>query len=374
MADSDSEANIPDGATAQKLVKEFEGITNTDEAFAQFCLQEADWDLSRALNSHFASVCQEAEARLEAAARPAEAETSGPKRTISEALEEGILTTRPPDSLTLISWNIDGLDKHNLRQRTKAVCKIIKEEGADIVFLQEVIPETLAYIQEKLSDYHCIPGSQEAYFVCTLLRRGRVYFDKSKIIPFSNTTMGRHLLAVSAHCGQVRFDLLNTHLESTAEYAEERKAQLRKSLEIISARPKNQTVIYGGDLNMRDSELAAVGGLPIGLRDCWEACGRRKEAEFTWDLTRNSNLEWQGKFRPRCRFDRLYLRGQSTTAAKHFGLVGLQKVAGTQSYPSDHWGLIVKLSLDHEEAAKTVEAAESAHKRVKADGESLETA
>jgi tyrosyl-DNA phosphodiesterase 2 len=45
-------------------------------------------------------------------------------------------------------------------------------------------------------------------------------------------------------------------------------------------------VIYGGDLNMRDTELAAVGGLPPGLRDAWEFCGRRKELEFTWDLTR----------------------------------------------------------------------------------------
>jgi hypothetical protein len=30
---------------------------------------------------------------------------------------------RPPERLTLLSWNIDGLDKHNLRLRTKAVCK-----------------------------------------------------------------------------------------------------------------------------------------------------------------------------------------------------------------------------------------------------------
>jgi tyrosyl-DNA phosphodiesterase 2 len=54
----------------------------------------------------------------------------------------------------------------------------------------------------------------------------------------------------------------------------------------VCRRPSSQTVIYGGDLNMRDSELAAVGGLPPGLRDCWQTCGRRKEAEFTWDMTR----------------------------------------------------------------------------------------
>jgi hypothetical protein len=32
---------------------------------------------------------------------------------------------------------------------------------------------------------------------------------------------------------QVKFDLLNTHLESTAEHAPERKVQLRKCLDLI---------------------------------------------------------------------------------------------------------------------------------------------
>ena len=38
MSSSDEGPNI-DAATAQKLVKEFEGISNTDEIFAQFMLQ-----------------------------------------------------------------------------------------------------------------------------------------------------------------------------------------------------------------------------------------------------------------------------------------------------------------------------------------------
>jgi hypothetical protein len=32
---------------------------------------------------------------------------------------------------------------------------------------------------------------------------------------------------------KVKFDLLNTHLESTAEHAPERKVQLRKCLDLI---------------------------------------------------------------------------------------------------------------------------------------------
>ena len=35
---SDDE-NIPDAATAQRLIKEFEGVTNTNEALAQQFLQ-----------------------------------------------------------------------------------------------------------------------------------------------------------------------------------------------------------------------------------------------------------------------------------------------------------------------------------------------
>ena len=38
MSDTE-EISAPDGATAQRLVKEFEAVTNTDEIMAQFYLQ-----------------------------------------------------------------------------------------------------------------------------------------------------------------------------------------------------------------------------------------------------------------------------------------------------------------------------------------------
>ena len=38
MSDSEDD-NVPDGVTAQKLVKEFENVTNTDEIMAQMYLQ-----------------------------------------------------------------------------------------------------------------------------------------------------------------------------------------------------------------------------------------------------------------------------------------------------------------------------------------------
>ena len=63
-------------------------------------------------------------------------------------------------------------------------------------------------------------------------------------------------------------------------------------------------MLFGGDLNMRDSELAGLGGLPAGVRDVWEQLGSRKEVEHTWDMQRNTNLEMPGKRKPRLRSHR----------------------------------------------------------------------
>jgi len=342
MSSSD-EMSAPDGATAQKLVKEFESVTNTDEILAQFYLQENGWDLSRAVNVYFASKSENTERERNNVERP---NVQAP--SVEEAISSGILTTQAPSRLVMVSWNIDGLDQTNLKRRTRAVVKTLKDEAVDIVFLQEVVLETFSYLEAKLPEYECIAAKEENYFVATLLRKGRVYMDKSKVVDFPGSTMYRHFLAVQAHCGNVKMDLLNTHLESTKDHAEERMKQLEKCLGVVDRRPPDSNVIFGGDLNMRDKELASIGGLPGGVKDVWEEMGRRKEVEYTWDMQRNHNLEWPGKWKPRCRFDRVYLRQSVDKMVKvvKFGLVGLEKVEGCQAFPSDHWGVKVDLELN----------------------------
>ena len=41
-----------------------------------------------------------------------------------------------------------------------------------------------------------------------------------------------------------------------------------------------------------------MGGLPggWGVQDVWEM-GRRKEVQYAWELQRNSNMEWPGKWK-----------------------------------------------------------------------------
>lgn len=56
---------------------------------------------------------------------------------------------------------------------------------------------------------------------------------------------------------------------------------------------EDATVIFAGDLNLRDKELDSIGGIPAGMEDVWISSGSRKECQYTWDMTRNSNLEVQ---------------------------------------------------------------------------------
>ena len=62
---------------------------------------------------------------------------------------------------------------------------------------------------------------------------------------------------------------------------------------------------------------------------------------------RNTNVQIGGKFKPRMRFDRVLLRRgkEDLVAPKSFNLVGIQKVPGTQSFASDHWGILVCFEL-----------------------------
>ena len=115
-----------------------------------------------------------------------------------------MLTTMAPKHLNLVTWNIDGLDQKNLKRRTRAVIETLLNMSADIVFLQEVIPETFSYIESKLTNYECIAAKQSDYFVATLLRRGRVYLDRHKVVDFPTTRMFRHVLAVQVRSAYVR--------------------------------------------------------------------------------------------------------------------------------------------------------------------------
>jgi len=95
-------------------------------------------------------------------------------------------------------------------------------------------------------------------------------------------------------------------------------------------------------------KVSKIGGLPLSVVDVWRETGSRKEVEYTWDMMRNNNLQFDGsRFKPRCRFDRVYMR--ESTPAKidviHFDLIGLEKLKPHECFPSDHWGILCHFRL-----------------------------
>ena len=55
-------------------------------------------------------------------------------------------------SFIFSTWNIDGLDDKNIKERTMAVINDIQYKRFDVVFLQEVVSETYQLIEMHLTE------------------------------------------------------------------------------------------------------------------------------------------------------------------------------------------------------------------------------
>ena len=79
-------------------------------------------------------------------------------------------------------------------------------EKPDIVFLQEVVAESLVVINNKCdSDYHVVHGDDDItlpgmYFTAVLLRNVTTNYKSHEDIPFPTSQMSRSLLKVQVNC------------------------------------------------------------------------------------------------------------------------------------------------------------------------------
>ncbi|KAF6293884.1 tyrosyl-DNA phosphodiesterase 2 [Rhinolophus ferrumequinum] len=189
---------------------------------------------------------------------------------------------------SLITWNIDGLDLNNLRERAQAVCSYLALYSPDVIFLQEVIPPYYSYLKKRASSYEIITGHEEGYFTAIMLKKSRVKFKSQEIILFPNTKMMRNLLCV---------------------------------------------------------HVTKCGGLPNNILDVWEFLGKPKHCQYTWDTQMNSNLGIPAVCKHR--FDRIFFRAAaegSHIIPQSLDLLGLEKL-DCGRFPSDHWGLLCNLDI-----------------------------
>ncbi|XP_041665971.1 uncharacterized protein LOC121524587 [Cheilinus undulatus] len=235
------------------------------------------------------------------------------------------------NKLSLMSWNVDGLDTDNLPERARGLFSFLLLYTPDVVFLQELIPPYIQYLKKRAVSYLIIEGGEDGYFTGMMLKKSRVNFVESEIVPYPTTRMGRNLLVAQVTFKGQKLCLMTTHLESCKDHSQERMKQLRVAIEKMREAPADVTVLFGGDTNLRDTEVAKV-GLPPSVCDVWEHLGKQKHCRYTWDTKVNTNKTVP--FVARCRFDRIFFRatnkdGVPRLAPDHMALFHYRP----QSYP-----------------------------------------
>lgn len=182
--------------------------------------------------------------------------------------------------ITLLSFNIDGLNDFETMLRTQATLNILLAESPDIIHLQEVIHETYSLLQPALSahSYLCssVPTGPETakYFTMSAVKTTRfqdIHFVTEDFPPSGTSSQGRNLLITHARLlasssSSEEWIFINTHLESTglpfqSPESHTRMQQLQYSLsQMITHATAHRVpfVLLSGDLNLRDEEADFV--------------------------------------------------------------------------------------------------------------------
>ena len=105
-------------------------------------------------------------------------------------------TTKPQTTLSMVNWNIDGLNEKYLTTRTAYIVRYLKTKKPSVIFLQEVREDKLEVFKGLRSNYNYQviekpqslyvenplkipkkPGME--YFNCVLLRKDTISVDKT---------------------------------------------------------------------------------------------------------------------------------------------------------------------------------------------------
>ena len=101
-----------------------------------------------------------------------------------------------------------------------------------------------------------------------------------------------------------KITLIGGHLSPFKNGNRNRLCEITEAIKVAECH-KGTSIIFGGDLNMRNEEMINV--KKIGLRDAFIELGSPKDASVTWDSFRNK-YHHEG-FQFSCRFDRFLFSG-----------------------------------------------------------------
>ncbi|XP_070403472.1 tyrosyl-DNA phosphodiesterase 2 isoform X3 [Nothobranchius furzeri] len=133
---SSSDTHQPSVSDVEKdrtrLCEEFASITGNHSDVAQCYLAENDWQMERALNSFFEAdmerVFEEDFEENDTPKKKQKVEKTPPEDCI-DLTKDSPAAQKPTDEddnkLSLMSWNVDGLDSDNLQERARGLCSFL---------------------------------------------------------------------------------------------------------------------------------------------------------------------------------------------------------------------------------------------------------
>uniref|UniRef100_A0A3Q4H8S6 Tyrosyl-DNA phosphodiesterase 2 n=1 Tax=Neolamprologus brichardi TaxID=32507 RepID=A0A3Q4H8S6_NEOBR len=143
--------------------------------------------------------------------------------------------------LSLITWNVEGINGEKRPERARSLVKYLNLYKPDVVFLQELIPPYVQFLKKRFVSYLMIEGAEKGYFTGMLLKKSRVTFVESEIVPYRTTQMMRNLLVVIVD-GQ-KLCLMTSHFESFKACSKERMNQLHVVKWRFKHAPDDVTVV-----------------------------------------------------------------------------------------------------------------------------------
>lgn len=263
----DDDVISSDGESRKKLVEEFVKVTGTSEAMAQDYLEDGKWKFYSSVNDFFQD-----DALLNGRSPVAvggnkvgEVSVSLAKRR-RRSVSDGVVTFTSielgiaiPPRLRFITWNIwNDVVYPRIVKRTEAVCANIKTADADIVFLQEVNKTSENIIRTKLQDYFVssTTGNRFGHYTITMFKKASIEVLSTQQVKYSECNSKRNMLTAKVKFANMTINLINTHLESSYKFSITRVSQLKQAFEMSSKLPKEEAVIFAGDLNLRDKEVS----------------------------------------------------------------------------------------------------------------------
>ncbi|KAH7675577.1 DNase I-like protein [Dioscorea alata] len=246
--------------------------------------------------------------------------------------------------IKIMSYNVWSNEDVEVEVRMEAIGNLVQKHSPDIILFQSSRWWQL-YKYSSVSPEEAAKGQ---YF-CMLLSKLKVKDFIS--IPFKNPRSEKGLFLAVIEIGLNKpFIVATSHLKSPNPpnmHSEERVSQAKAALRFLQKFPN---VVFGGDMNW-DENIDGAFPLQGVWKDAWpELKGR----ENGWTFDTKSNAMLRANYPLQKRLDRIVCKLEDCSM-KNVEMVGKKAIPGIFCYnkgkilpvlPSDHYGLILTISLD----------------------------